>query len=50
MSIQGAGIELNNLNYTVHEPYNSTATTGGDSLAQNLNVFYEVCQGPQQQK
>ena len=34
--------ELANLNYTVLEPYNGTIPTGGDSLTQNLNVFYEV--------
>ena len=42
MSIEGAGAQLSNLNYTVHDPYNGTIATGGDSLAQNLNVFYEV--------
>lgn len=34
--------ELNQLNYTVHIPYNESSLTGGDSLTQNLNVFYEV--------
>jgi Amt family ammonium transporter len=33
--------ELSNLNYTVLLPYNGTVPTGGDSLSQNLNVFYE---------
>ena len=34
--------DLNNLNYTVQVPYNGTVPTGGDSLHENLNVFYEV--------
>lgn len=34
--------DLNNLNYTAEVPYNGTIPTGGDSLHQNLNVFYEV--------
>ena len=42
MSIQGAGVELGNLNYTVQDPYNGTGPTGGDSLVQDLNVFYQV--------
>lgn len=42
MSIEGTGAQLGNLNYTVHDPYNGTTPTGGDSLRQNLNVFYEV--------
>lgn len=41
MSIQGDGVQLGNLNYTVHDPYNGTVPTGGDSLLQNLNVFYQ---------
>lgn len=43
MSLEGAGVDLANLNYTVLEPYNDTVPTGGDSLTQNLNVYYEVC-------
>lgn len=42
MSLEGAGADLANLNYTVLQPYNGTVPTGGDSLAQNLNVYYEV--------
>ena len=34
--------DLNSLNYTVLIPYNGTVATGGDSLTDNLNVFYEV--------
>lgn len=34
--------DLDSLNYTVHDLYNGTVATGGDSLAGNLNVFYEV--------
>lgn len=34
---------LDNLNYTVHVPYNETISTGGDSLHNNLNIHYEVC-------
>ena len=43
MSLEGADADLANLNYTVHVPYNGTIPTGGDSLTQDLNVFYEVC-------
>ncbi|MCJ1475903.1 ammonium transporter Amt1 [Lambiella insularis] len=32
---------LDSLNYTVLDPYNGTVATGGNSLANNLNVFYE---------
>ena len=35
-------VDLNSLNYTVLVPYNGSIATGGDSLADNLNVFYEV--------
>lgn len=35
-------VDLNNLNYTVLQPYNGTIATGGDSLVENLNVFYQV--------
>ena len=37
-----APVDLSNLNYTTLIPYNGTIPTGGDSLTQNLNVFYEV--------
>ena len=30
------------LNYTVLVPYNESIPTGGDSLANNLNIHYEV--------
>ena len=43
MSLEGAGADLADLNYTVLQPYNGTVPTGGDSLTQNLNVYYEVC-------
>ncbi|MCJ1394029.1 ammonium transporter Amt1 [Xylographa bjoerkii] len=33
--------DLSSLNYTVLEPYNGTIPTGGNSLTENLNVFYE---------
>ena len=34
--------DLSSLNYTVLQPYNGTINTGGDSLADNVNIFYEV--------
>lgn len=44
MSVDGAGAaDLANLNYTVHQPYNGTVATGGNSLTQNLNIYYAVC-------
>ena len=39
--------DLNALNYSVLIPYNGTIPTGGDSLADNLNVFYEVGSSPE---
>lgn len=40
-------VDPNNLNYTVHVPYNESVPTGGDSLTQDLNVHYEVsCNAP----
>ena len=30
------------LNYTIETPYNGTIPTGGDSLLQDLNIFYDV--------
>jgi len=36
-----ASTPLNNPPYIPHEPYNGTSPTGGDSLTQDLNVFYE---------
>lgn len=38
-----APVDMSQLNYTTLIPYNGTVATGGDSLTQNLNVFYEVC-------
>jgi hypothetical protein len=28
------------------EPYNQTIATGGDSLTEDLNVYYEVSRAP----
>jgi len=36
-------VDLGKLNYTVLMPYNGTTATGGDSLVEDLNVFYNVC-------
>lgn len=36
-------VDLGKLNYTVPMPYNGTIATGGDSLVEDLNVFYNVC-------
>jgi ammonium transporter, Amt family len=33
--------DLDALNYVPLQPYNGTIPTGGDSLTQNLNVWYE---------
>jgi ammonium transporter, Amt family len=38
----GTVVDLGSLNYTVLMPYNGTVPTGGDSLVQDLNVFYQV--------
>lgn len=35
-------IDHGDLNYAPHYDYNGTIPTGGDSLIQDLNVFYEV--------
>ena len=43
MSLEGVGADLANLNYTTLQPYNGTVSTGGDSLTQDLNIYYEVC-------
>ena len=37
------GIDLGALNYTEQVPYNGTIPTGGNSLTQDLNVYYDVC-------
>ena len=36
------GIELDALSYVVKVPYNGTGAAGGDSLTDNLNIWYEV--------
>lgn len=36
------GVNLGDLNYTVHIPYNGTIPTGGNSLLEDLNVHYDV--------
>ena len=38
--------DLTALDYVPLIPYNETIMTGGDSLAQNLNVYYEVGSHP----
>ncbi|KAI0468580.1 ammonium transporter [Xylaria cf. heliscus] len=35
------GIDLDTLNYIPKFPYNGTISTGGDSLREDLNIFYE---------
>ena len=37
------GVDLEALNYTAKYAYNGTIATGGDSLTENLNIWYEVC-------
>ena len=37
------GIDLGALNYTEQVPYNGTIPTGGNSLTNDLNVYYDVC-------
>ena len=37
-----ASPDLSALDYVPLIPYNETIMTGGDSLTQNLNVYYEV--------
>ena len=34
--------DLDGLNYTILVPYNGTVPTGGDSLTEDLNLFYTV--------
>lgn len=36
------GVDLDTLNYIHKFPYNGTIATGGDSLNEDLNIFYEV--------
>lgn len=40
------GIDLGALNYTEQVPYNGTIPTGGNSLTNDLNVYYDVCLTP----
>ncbi|EFX04503.1 ammonium transporter [Grosmannia clavigera kw1407] len=35
------GIDLDALDYVIKVPYNGTGATGGDSLTENLNIWYE---------
>ncbi|KAL7629293.1 ammonium transporter Amt1 [Parahypoxylon ruwenzoriense] len=35
------GVDLDALNYIIKVPYNGTGATGGDSLYDNLNIWYE---------
>lgn len=38
--------DLTALNYTILVPYNGTIATGGNSLTDNLNIFYTVSDPP----
>ena len=38
--------DLTSLNYTILVPYNGTIATGGNSLTDNLNIFYTVSDPP----
>lgn len=43
--VQGDAVtmaDLLALNYTILIPYNASIPTGGDSLADNLNLYYTV--------
>lgn len=45
MAAQGGtsgSVSLDSLPYVPYAAYNGTTPTGGDSLTQDLNVFYEV--------
>ena len=42
MAHESTSGDLSSLNYTILVPYNGTIATGGDSLTDNLNIFYEV--------
>ena len=44
------GVDLGMLNYTEQIPYNGTIRTGGNSLIQDLNVFYDVHGHPLEHK
>lgn len=36
------GVDLDALSYIIKIPYNGTGPTGGDSLTEDLNIWYEV--------
>ena len=36
------GVDLDALDYVVYVPYNGSGAMGGDSLTENLNIWYEV--------
>lgn len=36
------GINLDALDYVVKVPYNGTGATGGNSITDDLNIWYEV--------
>lgn len=36
------GIDLDGLDYVVKVPYNGTGAAGGDSITDDLNIWYEV--------
>lgn len=38
-------VDLNDLDYVHLVPYNGSGPTGGDSLTEDLNIWYEVCCG-----
>ena len=37
-----SGVDPSSLNYTPLVPYNGSIATGGDSMGNDLNVFYQV--------
>lgn len=44
--VNGDEVTLNDLlslNYTILVPYNASIPTGGNSLTDNLNLYYTVC-------
>ncbi|KAB8289688.1 hypothetical protein EYC80_010600 [Monilinia laxa] len=42
MSLIVDGVDLDALNYTIHVPYNGTNAAGGNSLTDDLNIFYDA--------
>ena len=42
MASPNDGQDQSHLNYTVLLPYTNVGPTGGDSVVQDLNVYYEV--------